>query len=139
MKRLAFGLFICVPFLLGAVPGDTDPAAAEAHRVAQGHYLVHNVAMCVQCHSPRDAAGNLSETELLVGGDLRVQFGYQNNWNWAYRPPMIAGLPGYTDEQAMRLLTEGVTRTGAPPRPPMPPFRLSEDDARAVIAYLRSL
>ena len=139
MKRLAFGLFICVPFLLAAVPGDTDPAAEEAHLVAQGHYLVHNVALCVQCHSPRDAAGNLLESQLLQGGDLKVQFGYQNNWDWAYRPPMIAGLPAYSDEQAMRLLTEGVARTGKAPRAPMPPFRMSEDDARAVIAYLRSI
>ncbi|GMW01562.1 MAG: hypothetical protein AMXMBFR84_26990 [Candidatus Hydrogenedentota bacterium] len=139
MKRLVLGVFICVPLLLAAVPGDTDPAAQQAHQVAHGQYLVHSVAMCVQCHSPRTAGGDLVESQLLQGGDLKVQFGYENNWDWVYRPPMIAGLPGYTDEQAMKLLTQGVARSGKAARPPMPPFRLSEDDARAVIAYLRSL
>ncbi|MBI5424207.1 MAG: c-type cytochrome [Opitutae bacterium] len=33
----------------------------------------------------------------------------------------------------------GVKPDGSMPRPPMPQFRLSEEDARAVVAYLRAL
>lgn len=55
------------------------------------------------------------------------------------RIAFIKGLTGYTDEQEIRLLTTGITRNGTPPRPPMPPFRLTREDAAAVVAYLRSL
>ena len=32
-------------------------AASRADQVARGSYLVNHVAMCVQCHTPRDANG----------------------------------------------------------------------------------
>jgi hypothetical protein len=53
--------------------------------------------------------------------------------------PRIAGLPGYTDELAIRLLTQGaIKRDGTQLRSPMPPFRMTPQDAADVIAYLRS-
>jgi hypothetical protein len=33
----------------------------------------------------------------------------------------------------------GISRTGRPPRPPMPQFRLTRPDAEAVLAYLKSI
>jgi hypothetical protein len=59
--------------------------------------------------------------------------------DWAIKAPAIAGLTGYTEEQAMRLLMEGVTDKGRAPSPPMPPFRMNRADAEAVVVYLRSL
>ena len=50
----------------------------------------------------------------------------------------IAGLPGFTDAQIIALLTEGQATDRNPPRPPMPPFRMSRQDAEAIVAYLRS-
>jgi mono/diheme cytochrome c family protein len=58
---------------------------------------------------------------------------------WALRAPHIAGLPGYAEDEAVRLLMEGVTASGGAPLPPMPPFRMNEEDARAVVAYLRTV
>jgi len=37
------------------------------------------------------------------------------------------------------LLTTGVWRDGKRPRPPMPQFRMTQQDAQAVVAYLKSL
>jgi hypothetical protein len=48
-------------------------------------------------------------------------------------------LPGYTEEQGIRLLMEGVTRDGRRPDPPMPQYRLNRTDAQAVVTYLKSL
>ena len=114
------------------------PAAMAAEQSARGDYLVNHVAMCVQCHTPRDGKGALDRTRLLKGAPipLRSPFPHQG---WAFAAPAIAGLSGWADHDAVALLTTGRRLTGYAPKAPMPPFRLSRDDADAVIAYLRSL
>ena len=111
--------------------------SASAAEVERGKYLVHDVALCVQCHSPRDGKGQLKADRLLSGG----QIPFKTPWKarWAELAPNLKQLLGYTDEQAMTLLTKGFKRNGEAPRGPMPPFRMKDEDAKAVIAYLRSL
>jgi len=106
--------------------------------VDHGRYLVHHVAMCVQCHTPRDARGTLIEGRLLQGASVPIRSPFVEAW--AFRAPWLAGLPGLREEDVVRLLRTGIVpRTGRPPEPPMPPFRMNERDARAVAAYLASL
>lgn len=113
-------------------------AASRADQLARGKYLVHHVAMCVQCHTPRDASGALDRTRLLKGAPVPVGSPFPTQ-QWAPIAPAIAGLPGLSDDDEIALLTTG-RRLGNPaPRPPMPPFRLTRADAEAVVAYLRSL
>jgi hypothetical protein len=59
--------------------------------------------------------------------------------DWADVAPRLAGLPPGNDDEIVRLLMTGISRTGRPPRPPMPQFRLTRSDAEAVLAYLKSL
>ena len=113
-------------------------ATAPEGQVPRGSYLVNYVAMCVQCHTPRDAAGTLDHTQLLKGAPIPVRSPFPNQ-TWAFAAPAIAGLPGWTSEGAIILLTTGRRIDGSAPRPPMPPFRLTREDAEAVVAYLRSL
>lgn len=105
--------------------------------VARGNYLTHDVAMCVQCHSPRDARGNIIVSDEFRGAPVLVQPPF---WHpeWASTEPAIAGLPGMTDEQVIALLTTGQAPGREPPRRPMPPFRLHREDAEAIVAYLRT-
>jgi len=114
------------------------PAQADDSRIEHGRYLVHQVALCVQCHSPRDENGRLLETRLLSGARIPVNSPFPSQ-PWAYQAPDIRGMVGYTEEEGIRLLTEGITRGGTPPRPPMQQFHLTVEDARAVVAYLKSL
>jgi hypothetical protein len=58
---------------------------------------------------------------------------------WADTAPALAGLVGYTDAQIVTALSTHVGPKGTPMRPPMPPFRLTRQDAEAVAAYLRTL
>lgn len=58
---------------------------------------------------------------------------------WAEKAPNIAGLPGWTDEQAVKFLMTGIAYNELPGRPPMPQYRFNLQDAEAVVAYLRSL
>ena len=114
-----------------------QPAPNTAALVAQGEYLANRVAMCVQCHSPRDIEGNVILTQRFHGGAIPVLSPYPNR-QFASQAPNIAGLPGFTDDQIIALLTEGRATDRVPPRPPMPPFRMSRQDAQAIVAYLRT-
>jgi hypothetical protein len=58
---------------------------------------------------------------------------------WAEMAPPIAGLPTMTDQQAVRYLMTGDKPDGTQSRPPMPEYRLTREDAMAVVAYLKSL
>jgi mono/diheme cytochrome c family protein len=129
-------------------PHSTAPATAQAApapsvqarggNVEHGRYLVHDVAMCPQCHSPRDDQGNLIESRLFDGGPIPLSPPWPNNW--ALIAPRNKGLPGYDDAMAMRLLTEGaIGRDGKQLREPMPRFHMTRQDAADVIAYMRSL
>ena len=107
--------------------------------ISRGKYLVERVAMCVQCHTPRNQTGELLETRYLQGGPVPVSAPPNFRIDWAYKAPAIAGLPGYTIQDGIKLLTEGITPDGRLPKAPMPKFRLTRADAEAVVTYLKSL
>jgi Cytochrome c len=112
--------------------------ADRAALVAHGEYLANSVAMCVQCHSPRDEEGNILELQKFSGAPMPVRSPFPDE-QWALRAPNIRGLPGFTDEQIIALLTTGHATGRQPPLRPMPPFRMDLHDAQAIVAYLRSL
>jgi mono/diheme cytochrome c family protein len=111
----------------------TDPSVID-----RGRYIVEGVAMCEQCHTRRDEHGNPVRDNWLQGGPTQLKPSYPSP-TWAVSEPRIAGAPPGTDEQFIALLTTGISRTGNPPSPPMPPFRMTRADAEAVLAYLKSL
>ena len=127
------------PSSVQAQEGATAKSEARmAGNAEHGRYIAEHVAMCVECHSGRDDSGNIVEAQKYMGAPIPFKPPWPNDW--AIRAPRNRGLPGYDDAQAMRLLTEGaIGRFGAPLRKPMPPFRMTRDDAADVIAYLRSL
>jgi mono/diheme cytochrome c family protein len=134
MKVLVGLLFLTAVAVIGvAQQGERTPGNIE-----RGRYIVHDVAQCIQCHTPHDGNGTLLADRLLEGAPIPVRSPFANQ-DWAYQAPRIAGLPGYTVEEGIRLLTQGVARNGQRPLPPMPQFRMNEQDARDVVAYLRSL
>jgi len=136
-------LFFFLVFLFAASPGllkeNSVSPSNHGDLVTQGKYIVEDLAMCVECHTPRDESGNLIRDEYLNGAPVPVKAPPYPQINWAVKAPAIAGLIGYTNDQGVRLLTSGVTRDGRVPNPPMPPFRMSVRDAEAVVAYLKSL
>ena len=119
-------------------PGRTEPPAGVSSKVERGSYLVEHVARCGQCHTPRDESGNLLETRRLSGAPVPVASPYPSQ-PWAYRAPDIRGMNGYTDEEGVRLLMQGITRNGTAPQPPMQQFGMNREDAEAIVAYLKSL
>lgn len=128
---------------VSAQPQRTDPAAGTAGslpsgNVAHGRYLAEHVAMCIECHSSRDAEGNIIQGEKYLGGSIPFAPPWANDW--AMRAPRNRGLVGYDDKAALRLLTQGaIGRDGHQLRAPMPRFHMTPQDAADVIAFLRSL
>jgi mono/diheme cytochrome c family protein len=107
-------------------------------RVARGKYIVEGVAMCGMCHTPRADSGELDTSHRLEGASVWLLPTHPTE-NWPLKAPRIAGTPPASDEDMIRLLTTGVWTDGSHLRPPMPQFRMSREDADAVVAYLRSL
>jgi mono/diheme cytochrome c family protein len=94
--------------------------------------------MCELCHTQRDEHGNPDRAHWLMGGPTQLRPSYRSP-NWTQVEPRIAGAPPGSDAEFIRLLTTGISRNGQPPNPPMPPFRMTREDAEAVLAYLKSL
>jgi hypothetical protein len=114
-------------------------AAESGPDIEHGRYIVHNVCLCTVCHSPRDANGHVIDSLLLSGGTIPVG-PPRGQDEWALEAPKIAGLPaGWTGEEVVHFLQTGKAPHDRAVRPPMPPFRLNEADARAVVAYLQSI
>ena len=104
---------------------------------ARGEYIVNNVAVCGQCHTPRNGQGQLERSEWLEGAALWLVPAAPRS-DWPTQAARLAGvLPG-TDRDMIQVLTTGIWK-GRYLRPPMPQFRMSREDAEAVVAYLKSL
>jgi hypothetical protein len=115
-----------------------DTGIRDQRLIERGEYIVEGVAMCERCHTRRDEHGNPDRMNWLMGGPVQTEPTYSAP-TWAISEPRLAGLPPGTDAEFVTLLTTGISRTGRPPNPPMPPFRMTRGDAEAVLAYLKSL
>jgi hypothetical protein len=126
-------------------PNVSAPTSAEA--VLRGKYLVDHVAGCLGCHSPvqEDKPGDrIVEGRAGAGRD----FGEFPGAPFRLRAPNLTpdketGIGAWTDGEVLRAMREGVGRNGRPLFPQMP-YRtyartLADDDALAIIAYLRTL
>jgi mono/diheme cytochrome c family protein len=111
---------------------------ASGPDIARGKYLVEGVAMCGQCHTPRDNNGNPDHTRWLEGAPV-PWLPARPDQNWPLNAPRIGGTPPANDADMIKLLTTGVWTDGNALRSPMPPFRMDRSDAEAVVAYLKSL
>lgn len=113
-------------------------ASNQAKLIARGKYLVKNVAMCGDCHSPHNQRGQEIEARELQGAKLDFEPAHPVP-GWFSASPDIAGLKGWTRVEAVRFLMTGLDRSSKPAGPPMPHYRMSRRDAEAVVAYLKSL
>ncbi len=121
-------------------PAGDRSLASDKPLVKRGEYIVHGVGLCVDCHSPRGERGEFVAGRHLTGSPIPFAPTIPMP-AWATTAPSIAGLPPGWDEEAMvRFLMTGERPNNMPStRPPMPPYRMSRDDAEAVAAYVHSL
>ncbi len=113
-------------------------ALASAANVARGKYLVNQAALCGDCHTPRNEKGEPIVAKLMKGAPIGFK-PIGPMLVWAEKAPNIAGLPGWEKDDAVKFFMSGVAYNDLPARPPMPQYRFNQQDAEAIVAYLKSL
>jgi len=145
LLRIVFSVIFVAAFALLSPSGPrveaqdaTAQASGSSDQVARGKYIVENVAMCGNCHTPRLANGELDRSRWLAGAPNPF-LPAQPTSHWPINAPRLAGTPPATTAGMITLLTTAVWIDGKPLDDPMPHFHMTRADAEAVVAYLRSL
>lgn len=141
---------IGVSWLALRKPAQRPPAAERIEptpeRLARGKYLVHHVTDCLGCHSDHTLEFGLP---IKPGTEGKGGFVFDKNLGFPgvvaaqnITPDRDTGLGAWTDGEILRAIREGVDRHGEALFPMMPyqGYRhLGDEDAMAIVAYLRTL
>jgi mono/diheme cytochrome c family protein len=128
---------VLVLALVAAVTA-VSAARRKDDQAERGRYLVEEIGMCGECHTPRDSAGELDRSRWLQGAPVWFQ-PINPVQDWAYAAPPIAGLGSFTREQTLQVLERGLGPQGNTVRRPMHRYHMKPDDAEAIVSYLQSL
>jgi len=118
-------------------------AASSAHAetpLERGTYLVNSVVACGNCHTQQTPNGPAEGMELA--GGLLIDFPEFTVHTPNITPDPETGIGKWTDQQIIAAIREGRRPNGKIIGPPMPIelYRnISDDDVRAIVAYLRSV
>jgi len=117
-------------------------ATPQEDPVARGRYLT-TIMSCGDCHTPGSFYGGPDTTRRLAGSDV----GWIGPWGVVHArnltPDTTTGIGKWTAEQIVTSLKTGRTPDGVQLAPIMPSMNysgtLTQDDAMAIAAYLKSL
>jgi len=113
-------------------------STTSSAKLMRGKYLVENIGMCGDCHTAHNEKGEPIKEQWLKGTQLPFKPSVPMPV-WADNSVNIAGLPGWEHDAAVKFLMNGIAYNGLPARPPMPQYRYNQQDAEAIVAYLKSL
>ncbi|NML47201.1 cytochrome c [Ramlibacter sp. G-1-2-2] len=108
--------------------------------VERGRYLMQSVVACGNCHYQRGPQGEPLPEKGLSGGMAWDEPGIQAHAA-NITPDPETGIGKWTDAQLAKAIREGVRPDGSLIGPPMPVAfyrHLSDDDLKAIVAYLRA-
>jgi hypothetical protein len=127
------------------VPVEVDAGGLVAPSVlTRGEYLVRSVAGCGECHTPRDAQGNLDQSMWLAGVADRFDLEPGDDTVGGISAPNLtpAALASWTDAAIEAAFLDGVGPDGSPLFPLMPYaayHNMIAADASAIVTYLRAI
>jgi cytochrome c553 len=126
-------------------------APSDAATVMRGEFIVKFAAQCWRCHGAPEAADRNEDAPLSGGraldlsrygpGFATLPLGLGTYYAANITPDPDTGIGRWTDGEIVRALREGISRDGRLLFPIMPHewlHGMSDDDALAVVAYLRS-
>ena len=119
------------------------PASSHAQSpVERGKYLV-TIGSCTDCHTPGHLLGKPDLTHYLGGSDVGFDIpGLGVFVGRNLTPDKETGLGSWSDQDIITAITTGARpdhRMLAPIMPWQALSKLSPDDAKAIVAYLRSI
>jgi len=135
------GVHLALAALLATI-ALSGPAVADDAQVQRGKYLV-SVTGCSDCHTPGGMLGQPDMARYLGGSDV----GFAIPGVGIYVGPNLTsdkdtGLGGWSDDQVITALRTGKRPDGRMLSEvmPFPGFaHLTDDDAHAIVAFLKSL
>jgi mono/diheme cytochrome c family protein len=133
--------FLCAFALVAAgVAGNVWRVTAKDQavdaQIERGAYLVNVVGQCGQCHTPRNEKGVIDSAHHLEGSPIWFTSKFKFK-KWENKVPDITAsgiATKWSEEKLVKFLS-----TGEQADMPMPAYKMTVDDAKAVTAYLRSL
>jgi hypothetical protein len=117
-------------------------APAQSDKVARGKYLVEEVGRCQECHTPKTADGQFDKEKWMKGAVLNFQpIEPVKGWHKTSPDVTRAGRlwQKWGELTLIKFLTTGNGPSGKPADPPMPTYKMKQDDAEAIVDYLKSL
>jgi cytochrome c553 len=126
-------------------PTTQERITSSPERLARGGYLVNQAMSCGACHTTH--AGDFVLTgeradKYLAGNAFELKDEGIKLWIPNITSDVDTGLGGWSDDEIMRALRDGVAKDGHLMFPLMPfsSYRhVSDEDLRAIVAYLRSV
>lgn len=129
-------------FLVAAALSAVCAATSADDPVARGKYLVEEVGKCQVCHTPKTTTGELDKASWLKGTTLDfAPIKEVKGWHKT-APNITSSSPLFTrwgEKGLVEFLKTGKNPRGGAADPPMPTYTLSQADAEAIVAYLKSL
>jgi mono/diheme cytochrome c family protein len=135
---ILFALILGLAWLAVSKCASLGKPAGDKSEIEPGRYVVEEVAKCAECHTPRDVNGDLKRDVWLQGAPIWIT-PVKPIRNEADQTPALAGFPSFTEEQGEGVLEKGTGPQGEALRPPMHIYHMKHEDAKAIIAYLKSL
>ena len=99
---------------------------AQSGKAARGKYLTEEVARCQECHTPKLPDGQFDKEKWMKGAVLNIQ-------------PIEPVKAKWGELAFVKFLTTGNAPNGKPADAPMPTYKMSQDDAEAIVDYFKSL
>ena len=136
------------PATIMDAPAVPASASGEDRAAAHGKYLIELLG-CASCHTDGALIGEPRMDLWLAGSHVGIAYSdplTESHPGIVYpanlTPDQKTGIGAWSDEEIIRVIRSGVDRTGRQHLPvmPWPAFaKLSDEDALAIVAYLRSL
>ena len=128
----------------GATGAGGAGGATLAAQIARGEYIVDHVAACPDCHTPQGPNGPITGM-YLAGNPGFVTLPDGEMLGTRNLTSDVTGLKNRTDAEIKNMFQNGLrpTATGMEPLNPVMPYyvfhNMTDDDADAVVAYLRTV
>ena len=125
--------------VVAVVATSAMPALAETP-LERGRYLMESIVACGNCHTPQGPKGPLPGMDLAGGLEIKEEAFTAYSAN--ITPDRKTGIGAWTDAQIITAIREGKRPDGSLIGPPMPfdMYRqMSDNDVKAIVAYLRTV
>ena len=136
------------PTTIFAMPEPASTASYSPEQLRRGSYMV-GLLGCGSCHTDGALTGNVNQNRLLAGSSVGIAYSspFVDEYPGVVYPPnltpdMETGLGSWTMERLVQMIRVGTVDHSARSLPvmPWPAFvNITEEDAFAIAAYLKSL